>query len=396
MKDSGTSSRDSVNRVCIAISSENGIGRGILRGIVNYVNHQTVEPWEFFKIRNLHDVGEYQNLPAMDGAIAVSWDPDVAALASGLGAPLVGVLGAPRAQPFPQVNDDQEGMIRAGLDYFLDRGFEYFGYVDMPFRPSHRGGYFPKYAETRDMSYSVFPPEPQGYAQSLDSFHEGLAEWLCELPKPVGILSYAIQEAIWITAACRETHISIPEDVAILSCGGDDLEADMANPSISMIDTSPLRIGYVAAELLDKKMQGQFVPDKNHVVPIAGFSERKSTDTLAVQNPYVREAVQFIRQEALQENITVDDVMERIPISRRGLEYAFQKELHRSIHKEIYRVRLQRACDLLRSTELSLPDICAQTCFSYPSFFCNTFKKHFGLTPIQYRNQWRNLREPSS
>jgi len=42
---------------------------------------------------------------------------------------------------------------------------------------------------------------------------------------------------------------------------------------------------------------------------------------------------------------------------------------------------------LLKSTNLSVQEISNQLCFPDQSFFGRYFKKHTGLSPLQYRNQ---------
>lgn len=49
-------------------------------------------------------------------------------------------------------------------------------------------------------------------------------------------------------------------------------------------------------------------------------------------------------------------------------------------------MRLEKACDLLRSTSMSINDVSMKTGFESSNYFCRVFKKEMGMTPGEYRN----------
>lgn len=58
-----------------------------------------------------------------------------------------------------------------------------------------------------------------------------------------------------------------------------------------------------------------------------------------------------------------------------------------SVNDYITLRRMKEAASLLRYTDKSLGEISSYLCFSSQSYFQNVFKKHYGITPLQYRNQ---------
>ena len=54
-------------------------------------------------------------------------------------------------------------------------------------------------------------------------------------------------------------------------------------------------------------------------------------------------------------------------------------------HEYLISTRLCHARYLLRNTQLSVKDICFSCGFSNESSFCTNFKKHEGITPLEYR-----------
>lgn len=96
--------------------------------------------------------------------------------------------------------------------------------------------------------------------------------------------------------------------------------------------------------------------------------------------------MQFISTH-INESIGAEDVVEISGKSRAYLFRKFQQELGMSIGAYITHCRLREAKSLLRYTDKSLGEISSYLCFSSQSHFQNTFKKHFGITPLAYRKQ---------
>lgn len=85
--------------------------------------------------------------------------------------------------------------------------------------------------------------------------------------------------------------------------------------------------------------------------------------------------------------IGVEDVAEEIHRSSSYLMRRFKAELGMSVGDYITKCKLEEACDLLVYGDRSLAEISAYLGYSSQSYFQNVFKKQFGLTPMQYRNQ---------
>ncbi|MCM1064515.1 MAG: AraC family transcriptional regulator [Eubacterium sp.] len=94
--------------------------------------------------------------------------------------------------------------------------------------------------------------------------------------------------------------------------------------------------------------------------------------------------INFI-QTHINEHISLDDVAAHIGRSASYVTKKFQQEL--GIHASAYitRCKLEEAKSLLTFTDKSLSEISAYLCFSSQSYFQNLFKKQYGITPMQYR-----------
>lgn len=96
--------------------------------------------------------------------------------------------------------------------------------------------------------------------------------------------------------------------------------------------------------------------------------------------------MQFISTH-INEPISAEDVVTFSGKSRAYLFKKFQQELGMSIGTYITHCRLREAKSLLRYTDKSLGEISSYLCFSSQSHFQNVFKKHFGITPMDYRRK---------
>ena len=90
-------------------------------------------------------------------------------------------------------------------------------------------------------------------------------------------------------------------------------------------------------------------------------------------------------------SIGVEDVAKEIHRSRSFLMHRFKAELGMSVGEYITKCKMDEACDMLMYGNRSLAEISAYLGYSSQSYFQNVFKKHFGITPMQYRKEKRNL-----
>lgn len=101
--------------------------------------------------------------------------------------------------------------------------------------------------------------------------------------------------------------------------------------------------------------------------------------------------VQVLKQvmEYTQENYatinSLEEVAEALYVSKYHICHLFSKYVEFSFTNYLTHIRLKAACDMLKTSKLSITEI-AQSCgFNNPSYFCRVFKKHFGFSPLEYK-----------
>jgi LacI family transcriptional regulator len=178
----------------------------------------------------------------------------------------------------------------------------------------------------------------------------------------------------------------VPEEIAVLGVDDDEAVCELANPPISAIDHGCETIGWEAAKALDRLMRGEAVPLTTVRVDPVRVVVRQSTNTLAIDDPIVVSALQFIQANFAQP-ITTQDVLDEVQVSRPTLELHFRRVLGHSVHRQITLVRIKHAKELLQATRLELGAISVRCGFSYPSKFSAVFRREVGLSPSAYRER---------
>ena len=100
----------------------------------------------------------------------------------------------------------------------------------------------------------------------------------------------------------------------------------------------------------------------------------------------IDKAISFIEKN-IKQKIKVADVANEAGVSISSIESKFVSITGKSVYDYVINTRLKTALQLLTTTALSITDISEKCGYDNVFYFCNTFKKAFGLTPTQFRIQ---------
>jgi len=90
--------------------------------------------------------------------------------------------------------------------------------------------------------------------------------------------------------------------------------------------------------------------------------------------------------EHLQEKISVGQIAAYCSLSPTSLEVLFRSYLETSVYGHLIAMRMEKAKIQLTDTPYSVGEIASHCGFDNGFYFCNAFKKRFGMTPTAYRN----------
>ena len=84
-------------------------------------------------------------------------------------------------------------------------------------------------------------------------------------------------------------------------------------------------------------------------------------------------------------NLTITELADKVHLSVRQFQRKFKARFHMSIREYIIRLRIHKACELLRNTDMALAEIACETGFYDQSAFTRQFKVHVNESPLKYR-----------
>ena len=215
-------------------------------------------------------------------------------------------------------------------------------------------------------------------------YEPALAAWLARLPKPIAILACNDIRGQQIITACRDLGISMPSDVSVIGVDNDEILCRLCRPTLTSIAPDIEGIGQLAADMLNRMLDGQPVASGLHTLPPLRIVERQSTDITTAQDPLVLAASRLIRDRACH-GISVEQVCDLVDCSRSTLDNLFKKHLGRPVAQEMLKVRLSRGMRLLETSTLAIEEVARECGFTSATYFCRFFKREAGTTPALYR-----------
>jgi LacI family transcriptional regulator len=369
--------------IALAIPVDDEYSRSIIQGVVRFTSIN--RPWLLSQWGP--DCKPLSRLDATEpaGIIAVIQTPQQAEQLTAMQKPCINVSTSLADVSFPRVALDDRGVGELAAGHFLQRGMKHFAFIGIEGRNDLilRGEGFVDRLTKESVRQVAAKDLPAG-----DGGDEELTQWLSSLRRPVGV--FAADDALGrrVIDACRNTTGSAAKDFAVLGCGNDPVVCGMALPRLSSVSLPGERVGYEAAALLERLMNGEEAPLEPMLLPVSSVVPRSSTDIVSIDDPDVASAMRFILAHA-GEWIGVPELLLAVPVQRRTLERKFRQVLGRSPLEEIRRVRLETAQELLANTDLPMPIVARRSGFSQAKQLSLVFRAEIGTTPTEYRARFR-------
>lgn len=368
--------------------------RQMHQGVADYAARQTGWRLEFI----------YHNSPRMrtltpgvfGGIILTSPFRDALQLIRGWPTPQVCISGSRSGRPskyrFPVIQTDNAAITRMAAEHLWRQGCRRLVFYCMPAALADGTGWhderraaFLECAQKYGAADGTAFCGPANIRPPDDAFAITL-KWLRQLPLPIGIMAANDEHARMLLDACGELKLEVPRQVAVIGVDNDEFICNFTVPPLTSVIQNAERSGFEAARLLDAQLQGQPV-EKYMLMPPRGVAIRQSTDRLAVSDPVMRKAMDFIRRDAPGPNISAADVAARAGVSRATLNKQARRLTGQTIHAIIATERLRRAQALLENTSLPMKQVAGQAGFSSVQYMHNIFKKQTGGSPGDWRRQ---------
>jgi AraC-like DNA-binding protein/mannose-6-phosphate isomerase-like protein (cupin superfamily) len=104
------------------------------------------------------------------------------------------------------------------------------------------------------------------------------------------------------------------------------------------------------------------------------------------QNQYVIHAIDYMHQQ-YDYKLTVEDIAKEVNLHQRYLQHIFKMQIGCTINEYLTKIRLNKAKQLLKYTDIHITQICEYIGMNSQQYFSYLFKKHVGVSPRAYRKE---------
>ena len=325
---------------------------------------------------------------AFDGVVG-RITPAIAKAAAKAGVPAVNVWLNSPVRNLPSVFADWEAAGVMAAEHLVGRGLRRFGYLGIKgyvnSRQQLQGIRSVLRREGVRCSAHLIPDNHDAWnSPHWKSFIKGLETWVASLAPPVGLIVASDLQCRFLIDVCRRMGFNVPGEIAIVGTGNEAILCGAPMPSLTSIDLGHAKVGYRAAALLERLMDGNAPPPGPEFVPPAQLVPRQSTDVFAVDDPLVARALRFLAENS-DRMLGVSEVAAEVAVSRRKLERLFRAVVGRSIAEESIRLRVNRAKRRLVETDEDIKMVASATGFCSVNHFGKVFARTVGITPVRYR-----------
>lgn len=282
---------------------------------------------------------------------------------------------------------DQAAIGRTAVDHLASLGLSRIAVTRFPYKQDWALGV--QDALNRYPDIELFDSKSDlANANEREPVHEQLKKWLADQTPPFGVIAANDDAARRVADAVLALGWRVPDDVAVLGSDDNPLVCEFGEPTLSSVHVDFQKIGYLAAESLRQLIEGTRTDRVHLAVQPTGVTMRQSTDYIPTDDERTKAALRYLRQHAC-EGIDVGDVVKACQISRRKLERDLYEILGHTPHAEIRRIQLEKAIQLLETTDLPIRSVARQSGIPDSRYLSQIIRKAKGLTPTAYREQNR-------
>ena len=221
---------------------------------------------------------------------------------------------------------------------------------DLPIRCEYAGDYPIK------LEKKLFAEIEEGEMNNAVASARSFFEWMEESHSNIMDIRLKILEfALWAE------HIAYEKGGMTYQLNS---RADYLPQIMEMSDLTQLRKWFV-----DKVMQA--------CQNILSKRTEKSNSIIGLAKDYIR--------NNYNKDISLDDVSRAVNISPYYFSKIFKENTGENFIEYLTNIRIDKAKELLGTTEYSMKEICSMVGYSDPNYFSRSFKKNVGVTPTEYK-----------
>ena len=103
------------------------------------------------------------------------------------------------------------------------------------------------------------------------------------------------------------------------------------------------------------------------------------------QSHKIEEILRYVQQR-YNTDISLDEISDQVALNKSYVSYLFKKKTNSTLIEYVIKLRIEKAQELLRDTNLKIYEIAHMVGYSDFKYFNRVFKKITSITPTEYRN----------
>lgn len=182
------------------------------------------------------------------------------------------------------------------------------------------------------------------------------------------------------------SFVDSEHDVSVSPCG--NLHSDVMDKKISSDDEL---VSKNHVEASSRKMDESGTINVAEVITLSVEQERPAVeivDTTEISKEderFCRKLERIVNTRMKNSNLNIDIIASQFGMGRTNFYRKVRELMGMSPNDYLRKCRMERAADIIKTTNLPIADICAQVGIPDAQYFSRVFKTYFGTTPSAYR-----------
>lgn len=156
-----------------------------------------------------------------------------------------------------------------------------------------------------------------------------------------------------------------------------------------------------AIEVIEERMKGQSQFDKmklelsklqNSLLSRGDQLEDWGAPPVISDSPVVQKILEYIHKN-YNRDVSLEEIATKMYMNNAYLSRIFKEKIGKGFHEFLVELRMTNAKTLLEKSELKVHEIADMSGYRDVSHFIGIFKKHTGMTPIDYRRRVQEVKK---
>ncbi len=324
-----------------------------------------------------------------DGAILHISTPAALRQARNLECPVVNISQSIPAPEFPLCTYDNHEVGVLAARHLTDCGARWFGMIlsTHEFSKCRLAGF------VSELASRGFTLPPENILHSSEMGSASIKKKMKAWPDGFGLFTISDHDGRSALNTLYGIGRKVPEQVAVVSCNNDLPLCLECSPPLSSIILPRVEVGETACRLLEKMMRKKGAIPARSILKPKQVAVRESSDVKMTDDPQITRALQILKTpEGLRLN--ADELSQRLAMARRTLDRRFWRHMGCPAADHIRHLRLEKAGELLRSTEQTVGEIALQVGYQSAAHLSRTMLKVNGKRPSDFRSGDSTSAEP--